>query len=271
MATATEPVLRGLKDPAPLEVLVLYLYGEVHHGVNHVLKLVGTSHLTRLVDLTDDDSIAVVLLAVIGDHSQGTLSALAVNMTIGVLTIVEALEAVNDEEEGLTLVGLAKLVCVLQQCGNVGFLAGDEAVTEPKPLTNQLDLEEAFLSRVEQADRAGLGELVSQSQHHGGLTGTRFAGEEGDCGRCEAFATQGTIDITESGLVLIPELFWDLEVQDVRAESDVVAYVELHVFFLGLGVTRSIPHQHIYYTISRMFLHVYGIFFAIITANSRRS
>ena len=73
MAAATEPVLRGLKDPAPLEVLVLCLYGEVHHGVDHVLELVAATHLAGLVDLADDDGIAEVLLAVISDHRQGAL------------------------------------------------------------------------------------------------------------------------------------------------------------------------------------------------------
>ncbi len=74
MATATEPVLRGLEDSATFKVLVLRLYGEVHHGVNHVLKLVGTSHLSGLVYLSDDDSIAVVLLAVVSDHGQRPFS-----------------------------------------------------------------------------------------------------------------------------------------------------------------------------------------------------
>mgnify|MGYP000621915869 CR=1 FL=1 len=67
MATATEPVLRGLKDPAPLEVLVLYLYGEVHHGVHHVLELIGARHLTRLGHLANHDCAGVMLFAVVRD------------------------------------------------------------------------------------------------------------------------------------------------------------------------------------------------------------
>ncbi len=178
MATATEPVLRGLKNSATFQVLVLRLYGEVHHGVNHVLKLVGTSHLSGLVNLSDDDSVAVVLLTVVSDHGQSTFSRLAVGVTIGVLTIVEALKAIDDEEEGLLRVSLAKLVSVSQQRGDVVFLATDEAVPELKAFTDQLDLEEAFLSSVEEAYRARLGELVSQGEHHGGLTRPRLTGEE---------------------------------------------------------------------------------------------
>ena len=232
MAAATEPVLRGLEDSATFKVLVLYLYGEVHHGVNHVLKLVGTSHLSRLVDLANDDSVAVMLLAVIGDHGQGTLCALAVDMTVVVLTIVEALEAVDNQEEGLTRIGLAKLISILQQCGNVSFLAGDEAIPEAEAFTDQLDLEEAFLSSVEDAYRTRLGELVSQGEHHGGLTRPGLTGEEGYRRRGKAFATQSTINIVETGLVFVPELLWDLEVQDVGAEFDVVSDIELHVFSL---------------------------------------
>ena len=70
VTTATESVLRGLKNSATLKVLVLPLYTEVHHSVHHVLKLVASGSLTRLADLTDDHCIAEVLLAVIGNHTQ---------------------------------------------------------------------------------------------------------------------------------------------------------------------------------------------------------
>ena len=170
MATATEPVLRGLEDSATFKVLVLRLYGEVHHGIDHVLKLVGTSHLTRLVNLSDDDSVAVVLLTVICNHGQCTFSRLAVGVTIGVLTIVQTLETVDDEEEWLLRISSPKLVSVSQQRGDVVFLATDETVAELESFTYQLDLEEAFLSSVEEAYRARLGQLVSQREHHGGLT-----------------------------------------------------------------------------------------------------
>ena len=245
MATATEPVLRGLKNSATLKVLVLGLYGEVHHGVNHVLKLVGTSHLARLVDLADDDSIAVVLLAVVSDHGQSTFCRLAVGVTIGVLTIVEALKAVNDEEEWLLRVSLAKLVSVSQQRRYVVLLATDEAVAELKSFTYQLDLEEAFLSSVEEAYRARLGELISQGEHHGGLTRPRLTGEEGHRRRSKAFTTQSRVDVPEAGLVLVPELLGYLEVEDIRTKSDVILNVELHFFSLSLveGLSGGVNPQ----------------------------
>ena len=180
VAAATKPVLRGLKDSATLKVLVLYLYGEVHHGVNHVLKLVGTSHLTGLVHLADDDSIAVMLLAVICNHGQSAFGALAVRMTVLVEPIIHALEAINDEEEGLTRIGLTETVCILQQRGDISFLAGNESVTELEAFADQLDLEEALFGGIKNDRSAGLGELVSQDQHHRGLTGSRFTRKEGN-------------------------------------------------------------------------------------------
>ena len=221
VTTTAEPVLGGLEDSATFKVVVLCFHAEVHHGIDHVLKLVGTSHLTRLVDLTDDDSIAVMLLAVVSNHGQGTFSRLAVDVTIGVLTIIEALKAVDNHEEWLTRIGLAKLVSVLEQGGNMVFLASDEAVTEPKTFTNQLDLEEAFLCSVEEAYRTRLGELVSQGQHHGGLTRTRLTREEGYRARGKAFATEGAIDIVEARLMLLPKLLGDLKVEDVGSKVDV--------------------------------------------------
>jgi len=221
VTTTAEPVLGGLEDSATFKVLVLCFHAEVHHGINHVLKLVGTSHLARLVNLTDDDSIAVMLLAVVSNHGQGTFSRLAVDVTIIVLTIIEALKAVDNHEEWLTRVGLTKLVSVSQQCRHVVFLAGDEAVTEPKSFTNQLDLEEAFLCSVEEAYRTRLGELVSQRKHHGGLTRTRLTGEEGYRARGETFAAKGTIDIAEARLMLLPKLLRYLEVEDVGSKIDV--------------------------------------------------
>ena len=58
VATATEPVLLGFQNSAPLEVLVLDFHTQVNVRVNHVLKLVRTRHLTVLGHLSDDQNIA---------------------------------------------------------------------------------------------------------------------------------------------------------------------------------------------------------------------
>ena len=232
MTAATEPVLRGLQDAATFEVLVLLFYAKVHHGVDHVLELVGTSHLAGLVDLADDDRVAVMLLAVISDEGQGPLSRLAVGVTVLVEPVVHALEAVNDQEEGLPGIGLAKLGSILQQCGNVSLLASDEALAELQAFDNQLDLEEGFLSSVEQCHPTGAGDGICQGQHHGSLTRARGTRKEGYRSRREALPTQGAVDVIEAGLVLVAKLLGNLDIEDVDSDFDIVsAYVKFHLAF----------------------------------------
>ena len=181
MATTTEPVLRSLEDSATFKVLVLRLNGKVHHGVNHMLKLVATGSLARLADLSDDDSIAEVFLAIISNHTQRSFGTLGVDVTIAVLTIIHALEAINNEEERLTRIGCPKGITLFEECRNVSFLTNLESTLKAKSFNNQLDLEEAFLSSVENDRRTRLGELISQGQHHRGLTRPGLTGEERTC------------------------------------------------------------------------------------------
>ena len=104
MTTPAEAILGGLENAAPSEIRVLLLNRKLHHGVDHVLKLVRTSHLAGLVHLTDDHCVAEVLLAVVSHEAEGTLSGSSVNRTVLVLTVVHALEAVDEKEERLVLV-----------------------------------------------------------------------------------------------------------------------------------------------------------------------
>ena len=71
MSTTTKAVLLSLQNSAPLEVLVLYFYGEMDVRVNHVLKLVTTSHLTILGHLSDDDDINGMLFCIRGEQLKG--------------------------------------------------------------------------------------------------------------------------------------------------------------------------------------------------------
>ena len=67
VATSTEAVLLGFQDATTFEVLVFLFDREVHHGVDHVLELVRTGHLTGLVDLVDAYPDGTGLLAEVGD------------------------------------------------------------------------------------------------------------------------------------------------------------------------------------------------------------
>ena len=64
MSTTTKAVLLCLQDSATLKVFVLRLYGEVNVAINHVLKLITTSHFAVLCYLTDTDNIDCMFLGV---------------------------------------------------------------------------------------------------------------------------------------------------------------------------------------------------------------
>ena len=67
MPASTEAVLLRLEDTTTSEVLVFLFDREVHVRIDHVLELVGTSHLTGLVDLIDDKADCAGVLAEVGD------------------------------------------------------------------------------------------------------------------------------------------------------------------------------------------------------------
>ena len=104
MTTPAEAILGGLENAAPSEIRVLLLNRKLHHGGDHVLELIRTGHLTGLVHLTDDHCVAEVLLAVVSHEAEGTLSGSSIDRAVLVLTVVHALEAIDEEEERLVLI-----------------------------------------------------------------------------------------------------------------------------------------------------------------------
>ena len=65
VAATTKPVLLGFQNSATLKVVILLLNTQVNMRVNHVLKLVRTTHLAVLGHLSDDQHVASMLLSVI--------------------------------------------------------------------------------------------------------------------------------------------------------------------------------------------------------------
>ena len=88
MPAATEAVFEGLEDTTAFEVLVFLLYREVHHGIDHVLELVGTSHLAGLVDLIDDHTYRASLLAEVGDVLEASNGRTSRDLTRRVLFVI---------------------------------------------------------------------------------------------------------------------------------------------------------------------------------------
>ena len=123
-----------------------------------MLELLRASHVTRLIYLANDDGVAEVLLAVISHHTQRSSRRPTIDVgrpvLSSILAVVHTLEGIDDEEERLLLVAALVTQCVtlLEKRRHVGLTTGVEAVLKVETLSNKLDLEEGFLSRVEQDD-----------------------------------------------------------------------------------------------------------------------
>ena len=141
MTSATETILLSLENPTSQEVLVLAFNVQCEVGIHHVLEHVGTCHGTRLGDLPDDDGIDEVCLAVVGDRRQRPLSTFRVHLVCSVLPIIQGLQGVHDQEEGLLRIGRSNLVTVVQKVRHHDILPGDETVSKPEPLHRHLELE----------------------------------------------------------------------------------------------------------------------------------
>ena len=130
MATATEAVLLGLEDTTAFEVLVFFLYREVHVSIDHVLELVGTSHLARLIDLIDDKADSACVLAEVGDLLEASNRRVRRDFTGAVLAIVEALKRVDDEDELIGGRSLHHLASILEDFLYTVRVACAEAMLE---------------------------------------------------------------------------------------------------------------------------------------------
>ena len=73
-------------------------------------------------------------------------------MTVLVLAVVQRLERVEDEEDLLAGMSLAKRVGVGEDVFDHVVLPGDEAVLHVESTSDLADLEERFLAGVEEAD-----------------------------------------------------------------------------------------------------------------------
>jgi len=234
-----ESVLDHTEDSATLEVRVLLLDGEGHHGINHVLEGVATGELTGLANLSDDNSTAVVLLTVICNHSQCPTSRLGIDVAVGILAVIEGLKTINNQEERLVLVASlgTEGITVLQQCRNMTFLSGDEAVAKAQTLCNELDLVEALLRGVENRDGTVGREAVCELEHHGCLSRAWRSCEERHRAWGESLSTQSTIDIIYTAAEFITQLLRYLYLEDVGAKRDIIGLnFKLHCWLLPFVV-----------------------------------
>jgi len=178
VTSATEPILLGGENPTSEEILVLALHIQRKHRVYHVLQLVASSHLAGLVDLTDNDRVDHVSLAIVRNELKASLSRRGRDSTGVELAIVHALEGIHDQDEVLSGVRSANSVAVLEEGGNVILLPCDETAPKIETLSGHAHLIEAFLCGVEQGDATLPGDVVRQAEHHCGLARPRGASEK---------------------------------------------------------------------------------------------
>lgn len=178
-----------------------------------------TGELAVLVHLTDEVHDPVGPLRPISEHfdrAQGGRTVRAVR----ILTVIEGLKRILEEEDLLALVRLHDVVSVVEQVRDHDVLATDETRRELQALGHHANLVERFLTGVEQADVARLGDCVRQLQKHRGLTGTGSSRGHHDRGGRETRTTHRLIEPTNTGRDALLQCVRDVDVQDVRVRLE---------------------------------------------------
>ncbi len=221
-------VLLDLEDPAAREVRVLHLNRQGDEGVDHVLERVGAHELAALGDLADHDRIDEVLLRIVGDLGEDTLRGLAVGGPAGVVTVVHALEGVDDDDEGSTGVLRPQLRALAEEGGHVDLVGGDEAPLQLEALRRHPELVEGLLAGVVDHDRAVAGQGVGQREHHRRLARTRAAREHGHGARSEPLPTEGVVPELQAGAELTLHGIGNADVDELGSPGELVIDLDLH-------------------------------------------
>ena len=247
LAAATEPVLLNLEEAFAVGLRVLGLVDEeMAVNVDRVLHLLFAREVTGLGDLADDDCDAEVFFTPVGYELDDADLRHGVGGAVGVLAVVQRLEGVEDEEDLLRLVLLAKRIGMLQDAGDEGVLAGDEAVLHADALGDLANLEEGFFPGVEEADVAGLGDGVGELEAHGGFACTGGAGEEHRRGGRHAIAAESIVEERDTGLDGLLQFLGNIQVEDVGAalpglQTDIELHLR-HVLTPLVGIRRPLYH-----------------------------
>ncbi len=240
VTATTEAVLLSLEDAATQKVLLFLLDREVHVRVNHVLELIGTGHLALLVDLVDDHRNVAGLFTVVSDHLETADCSTRRLIAVRVFLVIKTLERVDDHDKAFARVLLANFFGAFKKLMDRCFVTADKAMLKFEALRSHSSLEERLFGSIEETDVTLLGKSISNSQHHGSLTSTRFAREESDAGRCKTMTAASSVEVVKARGDLDLEVSGDFDVEDVRAEFDVCDVFEVHVGYSRLLVTYII-------------------------------
>jgi len=238
MAAPTEAVLLGLKNSHSQEVLVLTLNTEVHVRINHVLKLIGARHLTRLIHLVDNQSDSVGILTELKNLLKNK-GVRTVSLTVTVMGSIHLLERVDDKEHLLARICIHHLLAASDDVINLVRVTACEVATEVKAVNSLLDLEERLFRGVEDTHCVLLlSDSRSDSENHSGLTSTRLTGEESDRRWSETSSAHGRVDKVNTGFDRAVEVLGNLDCRDVSAKDNVrERSCDSHVGLLLVGGT----------------------------------
>ena len=150
LTVAAETVLLNLEEAFAVRLRVLlFVDEEVAVSIDGVLDRLLAGEVSALGDLADDEGYAVGFLTPVGDHLDGADLRHGVGVTVLVFAVVQRLERVEDEEDLLAWMSLAKRVSVGEDVFDHVVLSCDEAVLHIEAPGNLADLKERFLTGVE--------------------------------------------------------------------------------------------------------------------------
>jgi len=230
-ATATEAVLGDLKDAFAVGLAALvFVDEETASDVDGVEDRLLAGEVSVLGDLADEGDDAVGRLGPVGEHLGAADWGVAVSVAVAVLTVVQGLERVLEDEHLLAGVGLAQVVGVGEEVLGHDVLACDEAVLEAESFGDHLDLEEGLFARVVEADVACAGDGVCELEEHRGLARAGGAGEHHDRRGDEAFTADGVVEPVDASSLTVAQRVGDLDVGNVRAALETLETdVEVHL------------------------------------------
>ena len=190
-----------------------------------------------------------MLLGVLRDQLKDSLRGLRVGGSVRVVSVIHALEGIQDEEEGLPLVlgRVPHLGAVVQEGGDVDLIGSHEVTQESESLRGHPELEERLLTRVEDHGRTVPGQSVREEEHGRGLSGASSAREESHRARSETLSAEGGVPILQARGNLLLHCVRNLDLIQGGSELEGVIHLDPHlnsligwfaVPWLGYSTTR---------------------------------
>ena len=189
--------------------------------IYHVLKLVRTSSLTRLVDLVDDQRNSVGLFTE-GQDLLKNQRVRTVSLTVTLMRSIHLLKRVDNDEHLLVRICIHHLLTAREDIINLRGVTTSEVTSQTQAVDSLLDLEERLFCSVEDTHCIlTLSDSRSNSQNHSGLTSSRLTGEEGYRRRGESLTAHRRVNEVNTGGAGTIEMFWNFDSRDWGTEDEI--------------------------------------------------